>query len=186
LIPRPEVPGIGSACRDVFPPELGESRFKEPIHDRRNTLAHGLWGNKTAADVEKIFVGESLVAHGDPLQPRPRPEPIQGQQEPILEGSPVEVFPGRRTPKEARKIHAQIGFFEDIEETGHRPPLGDLHLEGEHIGGFGLRSEGGELDPALGLGQNLDIGMAWQGLIQRGEFVAHLLLDLQEGSCDET
>lgn len=65
--------------RDVFPPELGEARFKEPIHHGRNTLAHGVWGDKTPPDVEEIFIGEPLVAHSDPLQPRPGPEPIQGQ-----------------------------------------------------------------------------------------------------------
>jgi hypothetical protein len=77
-----------------------------------------------------------------------------------------------------RKLHAAVGFFEDLQETRHRPPLGDLHLEGEHIAGFRLGRQGGELDPALGLWENLDIGIARQGAIQRGEFVAHLLLDL--------
>jgi hypothetical protein len=84
------------------------------------------------------------------------------------------------TAKEARKIHAQVGFFENIQETRHRPALGDLHLEGEQVGGFRLRRERRELDPALGLRENLDVGIARQGAIQGGAFIAHLLLDVLE------
>ena len=46
------------------------------------------------------------------------------------------------------------------------------------MAGFRLGRKRGELDPALGLRENLDVGIARQGAIQRGEFVAHLLLDL--------
>src|SRR5215471_7329621 len=96
--------GIGGAGRDVFAPELGEPRLKEAIDHRRNTLTDGLWGDKAAPDIKELFVGQPLVAPGNPLQPGPGTEPIQREQEPILEGGPIEVFPGRGTPKEAGKI----------------------------------------------------------------------------------
>src|SRR2546425_6013034 len=91
LVPRAEVARVRSARRDVFAPELGEPRLKEPIDDRCNTLSHGFRSDKATPDVEEIFVREPLVPHVDALQPCPGSKPIQREEEPVLEGGPVEV-----------------------------------------------------------------------------------------------
>jgi hypothetical protein len=174
------VAGIGRAGRHVVPPELGESRLQEPIDDGRTTLAHRLWGHQAAPYIEPLSVRQSLVPHGDPLEPRPGPQPIQRQPEPVLERGPVEVFPGGRTPTDARQVDPEVRLVQDIQETRHGPSLAELHLQREPMAGFGLGRQGGELDPACGLRQNLDVGMARQGAIQRGEFVTPLVLDLLE------
>jgi len=174
------VAGIGGTGREVFAPQLGEPGLKEPVDHRRNPLAHRLWGNKAAPDVEEGSLREPRIAHGDALQPRPSPESIQRAQEPRLAGRPVAVFPGRRTAPEARKINAPVRFFENLQATRHRPALGALHLEGEQIGRGRLGRQRGERDPALSFRENLDGGVTREGTIQGSAFLTPLLLDLRD------
>src|SRR5947208_13677838 len=129
LVPRAEVARVRSARRDVFAPELGEPRLKEPIDDRCNTLSHGFRSDKATPDVEEIFVREPLVPHVDAVQPCPGSKPIQREEEPVLEGGPVEVFPRRRTAEEPRKVHTAVGLLEDMQETRHRPSRAERRVE---------------------------------------------------------
>src|SRR5215468_145235 len=98
--------GIGGTRRDVFAPELGKPCLKKPIDHRCNTLTERLRGDKAAPYVQELFISQALITHGDPLQPRPGAQSIQREEEPILEGGPVKVFPRRGAAKEARKIDA--------------------------------------------------------------------------------
>jgi hypothetical protein len=76
-----------------------------------------------------------------------------------LQGIPVEIFPCRGAAKEGGKAHAEIGFLQHVEETGHGPSPGNFLFQGNQVGGFRLRRQRGELDPPTRFFQDADLGI---------------------------
>jgi hypothetical protein len=49
------------------------------------------------------------------------------------------------------EAHPEVGFFQDIQQTGHWPPTHELGFEAENIGRFRLGLQRRELDPVFAL-----------------------------------
>jgi hypothetical protein len=76
---------------------------------------------------------------------------VQTQEQALLERHAVEVLPGRDTFEDIRKPHAQVGFLEHIEQTGHGPAVSEFRFQCQEIHRFWLRFQGGKCDPTATL-----------------------------------
>jgi hypothetical protein len=56
-----------------------------------------------------------------------------------LQGGAVEHFPCGHTVEGLTETHPQVRFFQDIQQTRHRPPAHEFGFHAEDIGRFWLR-----------------------------------------------
>ena len=73
---------------------------------------------------------------------------VEAKQEATTQHAAVQVLAFRAAPEVLREAHLMVGFFQDIEQAGHRPASRHLGLERPQIFRLGLGLEGRDRDPA--------------------------------------
>ena len=71
-----------------------------------------------------------MLADGHPLEAGVRPQAVQAEQQPLLQGGPVHALEGRGAAEGVAEADAQVGLLEHVEQAGHRPPSRQVRLEG--------------------------------------------------------
>ena len=177
LVPGAEAAGIrGTRCR-AFAPEVGQARLEGFVDHLCDSAAQMVWGQKATAGVQQVLVRHAVLARGDALEARIGAEGIQAKQEAVLDLGAVEMLARRRAVECLGKLHTEVGFFERIQQIGHRPASSDIGFQRQQIGRLDLSGKRRELDPAACLGEDLDVGVVRQACIEGGERLAQLVLE---------
>lgn len=73
-----------------------------------------------------------------PLEACVRPQAKETQEQTLLEARVVKRRPGAGASEIGGKVHAEIGFLQDIEQAGHGPAAQNLRFQ---VGARGGRRE---------------------------------------------
>jgi hypothetical protein len=122
LVPRPEVPRIGRTGRRPFTPDVGKADREDPVDHLRNGLTHLGFGDEAPPHIEQVAVWHARRAHTDPFQTGAGANPIQREQQAVLESRLVEALPGGGTAE---------GAGEGVLSTSHRKP--PMRLKGVSV-----------------------------------------------------
>jgi len=82
-----------------------------------------------------------MISGADALQANVCSQAIEAQQQSFLQSSRVKTRIAGSRLKVVGEMHAQIGFFEDVQQADHRPALADLGLQTRQMHWFGLGGE---------------------------------------------
>src|SRR5205814_681264 len=124
-----------------------------------------------------------IIAH-IPNIPRVRPQPKETEEQTSLETRAVQRRPGAGAGEIVGKVHAEIGFLQDIKQTGHGPAAQDFRFQMGERGGIRLALAGGDANPATRPLENFDPWIRGHAHIEVWQGLRHLGLEVRDERVD--
>ena len=119
LIPGGVFLGVGGAGCRSFSPDVGQPHAEDGISHVGNRRPQRIFGKKAPTGIEDVPVALAMVSCADAFETDVGPQSVQAEQEPFLNGRPIQVLSNGRTLKAIGKAHAQVRFLEDIQQFDH-------------------------------------------------------------------
>ena len=182
LIPGAKLLGVGGTCRRSLAPDAGMAGTQSGVDDLGDCLAHALAGDEAPPHIEQVPIGDIVLTCRHALEAGVSADPVQTEQQPFLQRRSGKVFMVRDGAESIGEADAQIGLFQHVEQTGHRPAPADLGLERDEACRVFLFFQWCKCDPAAAALEYENIGVGGQPGIEHGERLGHVFLHARNES----
>ena len=113
-----------------------------------------------------------MPAGREALEPGIRAKAIKAKQEPTAHFVAVRCLARRRRRERLREVGAQVGFFDNVEQSGHRPASAQFALDRRQPGRLGLRVERTDDDGMAATRVETNVGIARHSMVERAQSVS--------------
>src|ERR1700733_9005381 len=128
--------------------------------------------NASASGQQQFFVTVPGPAGRETLEPGIRAKAIKAKQEPTAHVVAVRRLARRRRCERLREVGAQIGFFDHVEQSGHRPEPPPFGLDPRQPGRLGLWVERTDDDGMAATRVETNVGIARHSMVERAQSVS--------------